>query len=198
MIFVGLLLSFGFLQAQQQKGGWELALSKDGIKVYTRKANNQRIKEFKAITTIQAPIDTILPYLLDVPGYVEWMNAVKEAKMLRKEENVFYSYSVAALPWPFDDRDQVAKTTVEKDTLTGQVVCNIEVMKEGYPEDKKKVRIKEGFGHWLLKENDSSSTVVEYRFYADPGGNLPEGIVNMFIEESPFKTLKALRKKIER
>ena len=192
-----------FLSISQADDGWNLALSKNGIEVYTRKPDNLKMKEFRAEANIKAKPEKILEMILDAENYKNWMANVQDGRILKKEdENTYYIYSSVDMPWPFDDRYEISKTEVVSDSLPGTIFCNVTIEKGDAgeaitKENEGMVRIVNGFGYWKLTDDGKGVTHVVYSFYADPGGNLPAGVVNMFVEKSPYKTLSNLKKIVE-
>lgn len=61
-------------------------------------------------------------------------------------------------------------------------------------EDDGFIRIKEIRGQWLIKFIDNENCKVTYQFMADPEGFLPGWVVNLFVVDGPYKTLKNLQK----
>ncbi len=199
-----LILAFIFsttLVFAQTDEGWNLALSKKGIDVYTRKPANAKMKEFKAETHLNAAPDKILTVILDAENYKNWMANVEEGQLIKKEnDSTYLIHSAVGMPWPFDDRYEITRTVVLTDSLPNTIICKVTVLKEnieGFEENENDVRIVDGYGYWRLEDDGNGGTNVIYSFYADPAGNLPKGIVNMFIEESPYKTLLNLKSMVE-
>jgi hypothetical protein len=177
---------------------WKLSFSKNDVKVFTRLHDNSKVKEFKAVTTVKASVENILNIVLDASNYPKWMDNVTEAALLKKEgRNKYIIYSRVKIPWPFNDRDQITETVVERDSVSGSVICKVEILPDLKNKDKNVVRITVGNGYWLLEPLSGGVTGVTYSFYADPGGNLPAGIINMFIEDSPYKTLLGLKEIVD-
>jgi len=193
IIVIG-LIAISFSSFSQSEDNWELALSKNGVEIYTRKTDGHVIKEFKAITDVNLSAGEVRDLLANPETYPDWMNSVKEAHLIKKENGLYYIYSRIDVPWPFDDRDEISTTEFVEDSVSGDILCKINILEDYGNEKKGLVRIKEGYGKWILKNNEDGGCKVTFQFYADPGGHLPKNIVNMFIENSPYKTLLALKK----
>ncbi len=193
IILVG-LITISFTLFSQSNDNWELSLSKHGVEVYTRKTDGHAVKEFKAIADVNLSAEEVKNLLINPETYPDWMNSVKEAYLIKKENGLYYIYSRIEVPWPFDDRDEISTTEFVEDSVSGDILCKINIL-ENYGDEKKGlVRIKDGYGKWILKNNENGGCNVTFQFYADPGGSLPKSLINMFIESSPYKTLTALKK----
>jgi hypothetical protein len=185
--------------AQTGNEDWKLAKDKEGIQVYTRIAEDSKFKEFKSMTRIAAPAAVLLEVFKDADKYTEWMAHIKKASLVEKiSENEFYAYSELGVPWPFDNRDNITKSVVSYNPETEAYTVDIAMVPDYLPENKGIVRIQEGGGQWVFKPMGDSTTEVFHRFFADPSGNIPAWIVNMFIVDGPFKTLIAMRDRVEK
>lgn len=193
-----ILLLFFLLTANAfSQTDWKLAKNSDGIKVYTRTPEGSAIKEFKATVSIKASAVDVAQVVVDVQNYPEWYPDVMGAKVLEKVSKYeIIAYYRIDIPWPATDRDAVVTFKLHMD----ESKKNIKVYaksKNNYKEEfYGVVRLKDADGVWSFKEHDGVTDVV-YQMKADPGGNMPTWIINMFIEDGPHKTLKALRSRVE-
>ncbi len=192
------LLLCSFTAVFGQQDSWHLAKDKNGIRVYTRHVDGTKIKEYKAVASVDAPPEKLLPLITTAANYKQWMSGLKEAKTIRWEgDSVYYTWSRLAIPWPFHDRDEVTHSVIVKDSLHGIYTIKSTIVKGIVPEKEGLVRMTKGHGHWLLQKLPDGKTKVEFQFLADPAGNLPASIVNLFIVDSPYKTLLSLKKLAE-
>lgn len=58
------------------------------------------------------------------------------------------------------------------------------------------IRIRHSHGYYLLEPLEADSSRVTWVQHTDPGGDLPNWIVNYMIQDMPYKTLRGLRKKV--
>lgn len=188
------LCSFSLSKAQSD---WKLSKQGNGVKVYTRTAEGSNIKEFKATISIKAKAVDIAQEVINVADYKDWYPDVMGSKVLEKPSKyewiVYYRVDV---PWPGTDRDAVSLLKVEMD----EEKKNIKILSSAKLNYKEEfygvVRLKKTDGSWTFTEKNGV-TEVKYQMLADPGGNLPAWIVNMFLVDGPYKTLLALQKRVE-
>lgn len=174
--------------------GWKLAKEKNGIVIFTRQMEGSKFKEYKTITVVEATPQELIDILLDVENYPKWMAFVKAAELLEMDgENIFYVYSEVKLPWPFDNRDEVTKSVVKKDSLSNNYHIEIDIIEDYVPEKKGITRLVFGNGLWVFTPVDEHKTEVYHRFGGDPGGKIPAWIVNMFLVDGPYKTMMGLQ-----
>jgi hypothetical protein len=181
-----------------QSDGWKLAKEKDGVKVYTRVAENSKLKEFKTVADVNAAPEDLVQVLLNADEYPSWMANIKKSELVEQPtEDVFFAYSELSVPWPFDNRDNVIKSTITSDTKTGSYRVDMTMVPDYLPEKKGVVRIVEGGGYWAFTPNGDGTTNVYHEFFADPAGRVPAWLVNMFIVDGPYKTIMELREMVE-
>lgn len=194
LVIIAVFFNFSCLFSQDK---WELEKQKDNVSVYLRKAANSNIKETKAFTVINAPMQSICDVIKDGDEYKNWVDQISYSKKLKETGNVTFIYYCLKLPIGFKNRDLVFKTTTENINKTS-IKLTVESAWNSYPEQSKYLRIKEAGGYWLLNEVQKGKTEVTYQFHVDPGGNIPSWLVNLFIVDGPFDTMKNLRAKFHK
>jgi uncharacterized membrane protein len=190
-----LLASSIFHQLSGQETEWQLAKEKDGIEVYTRNDEDSKFKEFKALATIDAPVEKLLAIMKDIDAYTNWMPDLKSVEEIgNNSQDKIITYSVIEIPWPFEDRDIITEYIFSKDSETNTVRIDIQNINGTVPEKDGIIRMKNAKGFWIFIPLGNNKTAVHYQFLADPGGNIPTWLINMFIVDGPFKTLENMRK----
>jgi START domain len=175
---------------------WELAKEEDGIKVYTREVDGWDVEEFKVIAVFDVKRYLIYNVLIDVANYASWYPDLVEAVVCKRiSETEFYSYSKLDLPWPTDDRigESHMKVTHNKENKT--TIIEMNTVTHCNPDAEGYTRMTKGKGFWKLTSK-GEGTVVHFQFLSDPGGSIPSWVINMFIVDNPFNTIKALKSKV--
>jgi ribosome-associated toxin RatA of RatAB toxin-antitoxin module len=191
LLFISAL--FWPFSAVPQENEWELKKNEDGVTVYTRNVENSNINEFKASTKLSSSAETIFNIILDVKNYIKWIEDIEYAEEVYLRENEIGMYYQLGLPWPIKDRDVTLVSkyrTLPDNSILFQLSNNSDLKEE----DADFIRIKEIKGQWLIKPIDKENCKVTYQFMADPEGFLPAWVVNIFVVNGPFKTLKNLDK----
>jgi hypothetical protein len=174
---------------------WKLEKNSNDVKVYTRLTTGSDIKEFKAITTIDASKIKIAKVIMNVSDYVNWYPDILESSLLKtistKERIVYYKLD---LPWPADDRDAVLKLKLTEQS--NAITINVSSMSNYKSKVDGVVRINHVEGSWKLT-TEGQKTKLTYRLLANPAGNLPTWVINMMIVDNPYETMLALKKKVE-
>lgn len=192
-LFVGVLIAFclPFLSAQQSQD-WIFKNEKDGVKVYYRKTAD--IYELKLKTSIKVSLSGLVMLLSEVENYPKWGYKVAESHEIKKISPLeTYYYSRLDFPWPLDDRDLVVHSKMEQDPITRRVTATSVAAPTLYPNQKNSIRIQNAHTSWTLVPGTGGWTYVEYYIYSDPGGSLPDWVVNMALEVGPRETIKNIR-----
>lgn len=176
----------------QTSGNWTLKNNKDGVKVYFKKTAD--IHEIKLVTSLQTSLSGLVQLLSEVEHYPTWGYKVLESKLLKKvSETEMYYYSKLDFPWPLSDRDLIMHTHLEQDPTTKRIIARSVAEPDYLPENKDVVRIRNAHTQWTLLPGTGGWPYVEYHIYSDPGGNLPDWLINMAIDVGPRETIKAMR-----
>lgn len=67
-----------------QSDGWKLEKDKDGIQVYTRLTEGRKIKEFRAVTRVNASLTSVVALVRDADAAKDWYNHVESGTLQSK------------------------------------------------------------------------------------------------------------------
>ncbi len=188
---------------QQQKQ--YLKLDKQGIKVYIYKTKDSGIAAFKALTYINSSIDSIMAVLSDNKSCAEWVHKCAEAYIVKDISfRERYHYQVVDIPFPFKNRDLILHSVLQHDPV-GKIITIKMYSAADYCKNKQsrkchdinqsdRVRINRSLGVYKL-EAYQNGTAVTWIQHTDPTGNLPGFLVNGFVKDTPYWTLKNLAEK---
>ncbi|MCF6170691.1 MAG: START domain-containing protein [Bacteroidales bacterium] len=198
-----LLLSTFFLFSEENlvpaDDGWVLKKDKNNIKVFTRQTAEGKMKEFRIIALLKASMTQLVATLEDVEAYPQWMSDVKSTKILRQfNPNEKYYYIEIDAPWPISNRDNIIHFQLQADTIGQVVTIKVEGMPDYIPEKKDIVRIPHSGGTWELRPKENGETEVISLYATDPGGNLPDWVINMFIVDRCYRSLINLKEFVEK
>ena len=176
-----------------QKNEWNLKKDKNDITVYTREDEATGNIEFKASTTFETNIDTLINVFKDIEGYTKWMADIKVSKILQKNNKTeCYIYFEMKAPWPLKNRDLPVYQTINRTDKGAEISL---FGKPNYiPHKKGIVRIEMAIGSWKFISMPDNKVKIIYQYMADPGLNVPKWVINLFIVDGPFKTLTNLKK----
>lgn len=187
-------IAFLPLQAQQQKP-WMFKNEKNGVKVYYRETEN--IHEVKLITSLQTSLAGLVRLFNEVDQYPVWGYKITESRLLKKvSDTEMYYYSRIDFPWPMNDRDVVMHTKLEQDPISKRIISVSRAAPDFIPAVADVVRIRNANTTWTVHPGQNGWLYVEYVIHSDPGGNLPDWLVNMAIDVGPRETIASMRKRL--
>ena len=174
---------------------WRLDKDKDGIRVYTREVEGIPIREFRVEAETSGTLQEISSLFRDVDNYASWMPDIKEASVIERVSTDIYIYHmIIGAPFPVTDRDLVTEMTFsESDDI---LRIDFRVMPDHIPEKDDHVRMQYFTGHWKF-EREGDKTKITNRFLSDPGGSIPNWVINSFISRNPYNTIKNLKARLE-
>jgi len=171
---------------------WKLAEKVDGISVYHATTPGNGFKKIRVEYTTQGTVDKMLAILKDVPGYKSWVYNHKTGSVLKAvSPSEYFFYTETAMPWPVTNRDAVVRVHINRDadqklTVTENSVPNYIPAKPG------KVRVPHSFVKWEVSPAGNNLIKIVYHFEANPGGDLPPWVVNLFADKGPVESFKKL------
>ena len=176
----------------QDTNGWVFKNEKEGVKVYYRKTAD--VYELKLITSLKVSLSGLVLLLSEVENYPKWGYKVSESRELKKVSDwEIYYYSKLDFPWPLDDRDIVVHSKMVQDPITRRITAT-SIADPGYvPVQKGVVRMTNAHTSWTIVPGQGGWAYVEYYIYSDPGGSLPDWLVNMALDVGPRETIKNIR-----
>ena len=188
---------FFFLSNEvQSQDSWELVSSEQNIEVFTKKNNQSGLKEVRVKVVFDSSIETLMKELNDVSSYTEWVYKCNVSKKLEKNNNQDYVYyTESQMPALIDNRDLIVHSRQWTDEYG--VTWSVSKSKPHFvPEETGIVRVTDFESKWKIQSLSDGRTLVDYTVSTDPGGNLPNWVINMGITVGPVKTMKNLQKRL--
>jgi ribosome-associated toxin RatA of RatAB toxin-antitoxin module len=189
-----MLLVPGYSNAEDQ---WTLKKDSDGVKVYSTPSAGEDLIVYKGVTEINAPIEVVTEVVRDIPSYTQWYWQCKEARILKSDQGkrTIVFYFVTHPGWPVSDRDFIVYNTQVGDPKSGEVSFALgNITEDIVPLQEGIVRLKHVSGGWNLKKIDKNKTAVTLLIKTEPGGSVPKAVANMVMGDTPFNTLKELKR----
>jgi hypothetical protein len=190
ILFIFSLFSSIYLSGQSD---WELRKDKDGITIYTRTPEGTNIKEYRVSAEIKSPPSEVYEFLTDLEYRPEWVIKCMGLEIIDTVENHIRYHTGYDIPWPVSDRDLVVETeSVLKDSsgMSHLLTVGIDI---DFPIEKGTVRMEKYREEVFLEEVSSTTTLFRAEGFADPGGNIPAWIINMFLVDGIFDSMVKTR-----
>jgi hypothetical protein len=181
-------------------GGWRLLTAREGIIVFRQFHAQSQLKTFRGVMRMELPDEyAMLALYNDVPAMPEWLHLITEASELGRDHALDRDLRFQIdLPWPVGDREAIVNA-VQEQIITPEreaVVTTLTGRPKLAPPDKDFVRIPELHGVFTLERVKPRIVEVTFQVRLDMGGWIPNWMVNIFLRDMPYYTLKRLREKV--
>lgn len=180
---------------------WEQVDQSDGITVWQRAVPGTSLVEFRGRGLVKDNIRKILAVLSDHDRKVEWMHQCAESRLVQAmSPKHLIIYNRTGSPYPFiSDRDVVVEAQVQFWADKKQIRIDAwSVEHPRVPEREGAVRMPKLLLSWILVQKDEHTTEVTYEVQADPGGSLPNWLVNLASKSLPLHSIRNLRKQVKK
>ncbi len=191
LIAVGLLTG----KAVFAQKAWSLAKDADGIQVYVRDVADSPLREFRGEVQVKAKLEQVVQALREANAFRKWMPDVITSDLLKSSDTEQFHYIENKAPWPVSNRDGVYHFSYSR-PADGSVVVRVEAVPNYLPARDGRVRIPKAEGQWRVVPN-TDGVSVSYQMHASPGGSIPNWLANQTVVDTPFGTLKALRRHLQ-
>ena len=81
---------------------------------------------------------------------------------------------------------------------SGEVAIRVSAAPDYHPEQPERVRVRRALGLWLLEPLGEAQTRVTFTMHLEPGGGVPQWLINAQVVETPFDALTNLRTAVSR
>lgn len=176
---------------------WKLASNQHGVQVYTQSVAGQDLKNFRAIVTVNAPMQQVVATLMNGDQMPEWFYNVLESKPVETRLAGSYRYLWIKSPWPATDRDAVVKVNLVQDPKTLKLSIAATAVPTLLPVHPDRVRIPRMQSGWTITPLGKSRTQIQLDGNADPGGRIPVVVANIVVSMMPKITMRQLKVRVE-
>jgi hypothetical protein len=177
---------------------WSFIKERDGIKIYTRSEENTALKSFKGETYLKTDMAEISKVIGKIESFDWWDDDISEIKVLdyEEEKHIRY-YLVYDVQWPFSDRDLCVEALITNDPITGRRVVRATPLFGVIPEKPDLVRIKNYWQQWTMDPAGNGMIHLTLEGSVDPGGIIPDWLINMVITDTPLNIMRKVREQVE-
>ena len=179
-----------------QNAGWILVDEDEGIEIYTRESGQSELDEFKGVYSDSVRIEVVGVVLLDIAGYVNWLDYLNESEVVKKiSDDHFFVYQHYQILWPYHNRDCLIEVKIDRDYRQGIFHVTMEAAEDTLiPEREGIHRITDMKSEIYLQYISREITRGSYSASINFGGNMPDWLINMINKRVPYEVLINLRK----
>jgi len=171
---------------------WTLRASEDGIQVWTQPRPGSQVARVRAEVYVAAPIEDVVRKFENASSFTEWFPNCPESRTLSRSGQREYRYAVTAAPWPVSDRDTVYVFD-KHEREPGVVEFAVSTAPDFIPEQADRVRVRAAEGSWRFERTAETETRVRFELHMEPGGSIPEWLINSRLVDSPLRAMQGLR-----
>ncbi|HOO71736.1 MAG TPA: hypothetical protein PK926_08230 [Spirochaetota bacterium] len=177
--------------------GWSLIKDSNGIKLYERPVSGTELKEYMAVSAIDAGIEVIGEVLRDVPSYNKWLADCYGAEVEKQfSRNDMIIYMVLQPP-VIDDRDLVLKDKAVYDYDNGKALVSFQATDEvKVPLQDGRIRVTVMTGFFDMEYLGRNRTKFSYRLKVDPAGDIAKKVAYSVMKTYPYDSIKGLKKMV--
>ena len=197
LVFTALIASNAVLAAIPESS-WQEMENRDGIRTFRQEIPDSPIVAFKGMGIVKAPIAKVTSVLIDSKRTSEWVDAVKETRIVRTiSPTEVIAYTHVKTPIIMKDRDFVTRVRLEVDREEKTVTLTYAPAED--PDAPETVGVRGEMmdsSFKLISRADGTETEVIAMVHADPKGSVPKWVVNLFQKVWPRKTIEDMRKQV--
>ncbi len=183
-------------------GQWSKTGETKGIISYSRQSASG-VYEIYSAGMVNAPIASIEALLRDVSARPQYIYGCAETTYadipgLKNTTDVHYVYNKTRMPAFLSDRDCVVKSVWTIDKSSGTIYCRSESIDSDYRFQANVVRMDNVVTQYTLIPRGNDLTLVICQAMADPGGSIPDFVVNMFTKSLGANMIEGIQKMANR
>lgn len=175
-----------------------LVKDKDGIQIYKEKDAHLNINRIVSRSDYSSNFMDILALVRNFEHQKDWVYSNTGAVLIDSiSPYEWIYYSISETPWPFQDRDIVARVKLEVDYEAQCLTIHSVAEPNLIPISPEIVRIMMMDSKWRITKISEKSSRVELDMLIDVGGNVPQWLVNLFAAKGPFTTFSNMREELK-
>ncbi|PKA13108.1 polyketide cyclase [Leptospira meyeri] len=198
MTLIGISFLSNFSSLLSQSSEWSESKRKKGIQVLTRPFVGSNLDEFLGRTEIEASISQVIALLTDPASCKNLYHQCKELTVLSGTEKKSVVYLRNGAPWPVNDRDLIMDRGFEQNEKTLATVMKIKRLDSNARSTPSGVTRMENFeGVWRIIPQTNGKLKIEYQAHFEPGGSVPQSVINLVLTDTPYESLLNLKTLVE-
>jgi hypothetical protein len=176
------------------KTNWALSEQVGAVSVYTGTFPKSNIKAFRAQATIDLPLAQILAAMAEPGSGAKWLDGCLSAKNLGGQTlGNRITYTLNDLPWPFSNRDIVARVITTNPNGPDEIIINVTNASDIiYQESNHAVRIQSLNAVYRLRALSPTRTEFLWSQHTEPAGYLPDWLINAKLIDIPSLSIPNL------
>jgi ribosome-associated toxin RatA of RatAB toxin-antitoxin module len=181
-----------FVYAQE----FEMAASKNGITIESRKVVGYSTKEIRSSMICKSTVEKFFNTITNFSDYGKWVPYFERVKVIRKYNDTEYLYQMVIDPPLIQDRDMVT-SFIRKSAGINQWTIEIKSKNDAYPKDEACIRFQRFVGVWKIKKISDTQIHLQFVNVYDISGSIPGFLMNLAGTKAPMETFEKLKMRLE-
>lgn len=194
-VIFGLLLPVGALSAEGAT--WKQVKNKNQVAVFTRAYAGSSVEEFIGKTEVEAGLSQVVQILLDPASCKTVYFKCQEIRLVQGGAQRGTVYIRNSAPWPVNDRDVFIDRAMSQDKASKVITMRLsknDSMNAAPPSGV--TRMDSFVATWRITPTEAGRLRVEYQAHFNPGGSVPQSLINLSLVDTPYHTLENLRRAV--
>lgn len=181
---------------------WEPYSTDNALRLWTMPISGSDIRAFKAEQVLDASLASIFAVIANPFSCPDWVDGCISSKPLGGASfNQRIGYALNRLPWPFRNRQVVvqiqneylSKATEPSRPNGAQLnITMVTTQTAALPDTRDAISIKDSYSRYQLEALEDGRTKLTWIQHTEPGGALPDWLVNQKITDLPEKSIPRL------
>ena len=177
---------------------WEFLDKDNGFSVFTKNVNDKNLKAVMVKKELELPKEVLQNVIMDVDNYKKFLRNSESfiSLQIKKTTNFVDGYQFIPIEIPFfDNREYIFRITpsgFKKEDSTSIIHWFLLEKDTSFLDNdgRSATYLDYGAGLWIAEERGEDKTLFSYRIYIDPGGALPDFLVDMINKTSVTNIFK--------
>ena len=192
--YLGLLWLSFLTSSAFSSQDWNEKQDKDGIKIQTRKLQNQKYQEIRAETVIDSSITKVFQFISDANSCKKWVYRCRFSEALSlNDRNEKVIYQLTKFPFPLKSREVFLSTKTNSNS-DKSIEIQLRSIRDIKRDKSSFIELHEVNIKYRLRPTPEGGTRITWQQYVEPGGNLPTWAVDKENITFVRKSLKNLRR----
>jgi hypothetical protein len=176
---------------------WELAIDKDGVKVYSLKAPGSDLIQARGIVRVRSTMDGLVAFMRDPAACIDYgCHDVRSIE--RVDDWLDYGSFRFDLPFPFKPREFVIRTQVHQSLATKEVLLVNTAAPHKAPPSDCCVRVTEMNNTLRFTPIGDGQIEIDYFMSMHEGGYLPDLMLNWQRPRLVYGVLRGMQRMLDR
>ena len=190
-----IFFGFQFLQGQgTDSDDWQFVREREEVKVYRKEVGDRTA--FRGIGIIEGAPEKLVGIIHNPKRWKFWIDDLDEGKLLEKKSDFHFVFlqEIDAM-WPVKNREIVFESIVSR-VGPSQILLEMKSVNHPKAPANSNVRAKVSFTRYKIDPLEGNRMQVTFENLSDPGGRIPNFMVDWASKSFPVSIIEGLRKEM--